>query len=537
MNKITLTDEHIAAAERQRRIVVNFDVSCATNTCSQNYDDFDAFAESLFTFTDADGSQIDSLWWSWSEGNQVPYKSEFLPLFDDPLYRQWVADGIDIVGIILQATHKRGKESFYVHRINSLDNDLGPFAVIPMKVEHPEWQFRVPWSTHEHNCCWNFTLTEVHDYVLRNLKEVAERWSFDGIEIDFARGTVFPPNQGWVNRDRLTTFMHRLRQCLQEIAAARGRPFLLAARVPDSIMGCHFDGLDVETWVREQLVDMFTIGVRTLDSDVFAFRRLTSGTHIKLYPAVDEHHASDGYKQPGIELFRGTAANWYAQGADGVQAFNFTYAPGQPFVGEVWQSHRQFYLECGSPETLAGRDRTFIVERRGGGHGPSVVPNADDWSTPRYYYNNSNMLATLPAPIDNDGRTDTLLVLNVADPLEPGQLEALELRLLLSDPAAAELPDDQRLTTVTIATIGHAGKGLLSIPPATGIESHIEMRINNILLASPIEENGWLVYRQIPPAVFAAGENLIGVCAAARTTEQEAMQIEKLELHVRYRAE
>ena len=134
-----------------------------------------------------------------------------------------MADGIDIVGIILQATHKRGKESFYVHRINSLDNDLGPFAVIPMKVEHPEWQFRVPWSTHEHNCCWNFTLTEVHDYVLRNLKEVAERWSFDGIEIDFARGVVFPPSQGWVNRDRLTEFMHRLRQCLQEIAAARGR--------------------------------------------------------------------------------------------------------------------------------------------------------------------------------------------------------------------------------------------------------------------------------------------------------------------------
>ncbi len=125
MNKITLTDEHIAAVERQRRIVVNFDVSYTTNTCSQHYDDFDAYVESLFTFTDADGSQIDSIWWNWSEGNQVPYKSEFLPLFDDPRYQQWVADGIDIVDIVLQATHKRGKESFYAHRINGLDNDLG----------------------------------------------------------------------------------------------------------------------------------------------------------------------------------------------------------------------------------------------------------------------------------------------------------------------------------------------------------------------------------------------------------------------------
>ncbi|MDP7741894.1 MAG: hypothetical protein QGF67_10660, partial [Lentisphaeria bacterium] len=89
-----------------------------------------------------------------------------------------------------------------------------------------------------------------------------------------------------------------------------------------------------------------------------------------------------------------------------------------------------------------------------------------------------NMLATLPAPIDNDGRTDTLLVLNVADPLDPEQLEAVELRLLLSDPAAAGLLDGQRLATVTIATIGHAGNGLLNVPPATGVEAHIQMRVN-----------------------------------------------------------
>ena len=105
MHKITLNDEHIAAVERQRRIVINFDVSYATNTCSQHYDAFDAYVESLFTFTDADGSQIDSIWWNWSEGNQVPYKSEFLPLFDDPRYQQWVADSIDIIDIEMRVNN------------------------------------------------------------------------------------------------------------------------------------------------------------------------------------------------------------------------------------------------------------------------------------------------------------------------------------------------------------------------------------------------------------------------------------------------
>ena len=82
---------------------------------------------------------------------------------------------------------------------------------------------------------------------------------------------------------------------------------------------------------------------------------------------------------------------------------------------------------------------------------------------------------------------------------------------------------------------GVSAHGLINVPPATGVQAHIEMRVNNILLASPIVENGWLVYRQVPPAVFAAGENLIGVCSAARTREQQAVQIGKLALHVRYR--
>jgi hypothetical protein len=69
----------------------------------------------------------------------------------------------------------------------------------------------------------NRTLPRGPRLCLEKSQEIAERWPFDGIEIDFARGVVFPPNQRWVNRDQLTAFMHRLRQCLQEITAARGR--------------------------------------------------------------------------------------------------------------------------------------------------------------------------------------------------------------------------------------------------------------------------------------------------------------------------
>ena len=54
-----------------------------------------------------------------------------------------------------------------------------------------------------------------------------------------------PIGTQWANRDAVTAF---LREALQECAAARGRPIILAVRVADTLPGCHFDGLDVEAW-------------------------------------------------------------------------------------------------------------------------------------------------------------------------------------------------------------------------------------------------------------------------------------------------
>ena len=64
----------------------------------------------------------------------------------------------------------------------------------------------------------------------------------------------------------------------------RGRPLLLAARVPEDLIGCHFDGMDVETWVRDFLVDILVVGTRTANADIAAFRHMVKGTPIKIYP-------------------------------------------------------------------------------------------------------------------------------------------------------------------------------------------------------------------------------------------------------------
>ena len=544
-----LSAAHIDAINRRRRVIVNFDVISADGERFATKE-VEQLVEWKFMFADEPGTHIDSIYWSWGEGHQAPYPSEVLPLYDSPGFKKWADDGINIVQVFLDAAKQRGIESFFSYRINGSDNDLGPVAEIPMKEAHPDWLIHL-WNA---NGYWNFALEEVHEYKLSILREAAEDYDFDGIELDFARVCpVLPPGHQWEYRDRLTDFIRATRAMLQEVAHKRGRPLLLAARLPENLEGCHFDGIDPETWAREELLDIFVMGCRSFDVDIPAFRRITEGTNIKLYPCIDDHHASDGYQWPPIEVMRGVVANWYHQGADGIQTFNFAHATpegtdrllGQMYLEKGWHTHRQAYQEIGESEDLKHKNKIFVVQRRGGGHGTIVIPNPEDWSTPRFMYFNTNMFGQLPAPMDNSGVVDTLLTIAVADDVaaEADRVNQIMLRLLLSDLEAENLPDDQRLQPVTVATIGHPGT-LQNTPAAKGIEDQIEVRINNLHLGTPTVDEGWLVFA-VQPKFLAVGDNLVGVrvsgCgrgipAPMRSTEvQHQILIEKLEIHLEYR--
>lgn len=248
------------------------------------------------------------------------------------------------------------------------------------------------------------------------LRELVENYEFDGIQIDFARHIpALPPGHQWENRDSATAFLRMLRTMLSDVESTRGRPILLSVKVPQTIEGAHADGFDIETWGKENLVDLLTLGSRSMDVDVEGYRHAVGPT-IKLMPCFDDHHATDGYRYGSIEFLRGVFSSWWQQGADSVTTFNWGVAPPEweSKLGDVVTpaTHGQAYLEIGSPGAMRERSKLFAVERRGG------YPWAEGFF-------NRNDTAPLPRILPNDDRVSRFTVRVTDHP------HTAELRLVL----------------------------------------------------------------------------------------------------------
>ena len=533
LNRLSISHEHIEAINRRRRIIFQDDV--LANDVFRNdevgTERLDKIIDFYMSRLDEQPNQIDSIWFEWGEGNTAVWPSELLPCTENVFPRWWEA-GIDPVEVLLVEAKKRRREVFFSYRINGSDNDdlfdpPRPFdQPIPVKAEHPDWLI-YKWHPY-----WNFAFQGVRDLKLNVVREVAEMYDFDGIQIDFARIPVLFPEEQWLHRDILTDFMRDIRTTLLDIGEKRGQPLLLAARVPEDLMGCHFDGMDVETWVRDFLVDILVVGTRTANADIAAFRHITADTPIKVYPSFDDHHSTDGYREPDLEVWRGACANWWRQNPDGMHTFNLMVSSPQSAQNlgispsPRWETQRKIFSDIGSPEALKGKDKVFFVERRGGGHAEYVVPSPANWRTPRHMYFQTNMLASLPAALVADGTEDTLLTLNVADDVNAAseEIDEMTLRIAISDEAGEALSVDERLEPL--------GSG-------------VEVRLNNILLDPPSTETAenpkadafknWLIFT-VAPRYLAVGANLVGVRLSQQLPAAFGrIQVEKLELHIRYR--
>ena len=203
---ITLTAEHEKAVNRRRRILVQFD-------SQGSYDlDFDAWLDFRFAYIDEPGSQIDTILWDMGRLGQVLYPSKFLDRLETAELKKWQDQGIDMVGRLIEGTKKRGLEVFWHHRFSEVDvnTSVGRGAAwkegpAPLKKAHPDWALKNDWW---HHGLWNCAVPGVRECTVKCLREVAEMYGVDGLQIDFARHIpCLPPGRQWEMREHVTELM------------------------------------------------------------------------------------------------------------------------------------------------------------------------------------------------------------------------------------------------------------------------------------------------------------------------------------------
>lgn len=194
----------------------------------------------------------------------------------------------------------------------------------------------------------DYTHKEVRDFRLAVFEEVLTRNKahMDGFELDFNRTQIFfPKGKSEAGAPLMTALVRTVRKRLDALSRETGRPMYLFVRIPPSEESCKWAGLDVETWMKEGLVDLISPSqLMTLAHDM-PIERLTKLAHrygVKMYPSLYPRNsfrvpfnpaAPDlglkGKMDRAVTLPEalGAAANYRWMGADGFYLFNYYSFP------------------------------------------------------------------------------------------------------------------------------------------------------------------------------------------------------------------
>ncbi|NBY36584.1 MAG: hypothetical protein EBQ59_03900 [Verrucomicrobia bacterium] len=375
-NLVELREARRQAANRPRRIIFNNDGNEPVYKAEDNS------AEKLLATrtTPLVGSQVDSIFYcSWSSGfglfthdtkvGQVFSTKE--GLFAPNRTVELLAAGTDPLKVTTEFGHKHGMEVLWSFRMNDTHDgsatDYGPIMLRAnrLKTEHPEYMIGTAQNKPKFGV-WtavDYTLPEIRELAFRYVEEVCQRYDIDGVELDFFRHPVFFRRAAMTGtacddheRALMTELMVRIRAMTEAEGLRRGRPILVAVRLPDSVEYCRETGLDLEQWLSGGLIDLFIpSGYFQLNEWEYSVE-LGHRYGVKVYPSLDESRVRDlpaKAMRSTVLSYRGRAAAAWQAGADGVYLFN-SFDPKNP----IWR-------ELGDMKILNKLDKDYFASIRG----------------------------------------------------------------------------------------------------------------------------------------------------------------------------
>jgi len=282
------------------------------------------------------------------------YGARFGDAFDKgwaPAMRRLREEDTDPLRLVAAHMKAKGLEVLAAVRMNDTHHrslDPGNPLCPQFAVDHPEYVIQQP-DGRTNETALDYSHQAVRDHRLAIMREIAEEYPVDGLELNFVRWAKhFPRNQGRDKAPIMTTYIGRIREMLDAAAEQRGRGRLtLGARVPESPHACWLAGLDVRAWVERGWVDYLVLSTWNntdpqLPVDEFTAFTKPAGVDVLvamgnmigaiwdgppvMYDrgvAMSAKHSA-GYQGMLITEAeaRAAAANYYAWGADGIAFWN-----------------------------------------------------------------------------------------------------------------------------------------------------------------------------------------------------------------------
>jgi hypothetical protein len=383
--------------------------------------------------------------------------------------------GTDCLQAVIDFGHRHKMEVFWSMRMNDTHDaehrpDKPYFLFPPLKSEHPGWLVgdhvkRTPygrWSSVD------YARPEIRDLAFRYIEEVCRNYDVDGVELDFFRHLCYfksTATGGTASDDEraaMTELLDRVRKMSEEVGMRRGRPILVAVRVPDSVGFCRDMGFDLQRWLQAGLVDLLiTTCYFQLNPWEYSVE-LGHKYQVPVYPCLSDSRVGGEtrFHRGSAASYRGRAMNAWAAGADGLHLFNF-FDPKAP----MWR-------EIGDRETLATLDKLYFVSVRDG--------------DPRAYLAKGREYRTVP----------------VFGPSQPRLVTAsqpLKLDIVIGD----DLPAVQRRGYEPVVKL-HLET------PAVQKAEQLHVRLNGAELTSGMVNSGWVDY-PVPWASVKRGTNAVEI--------------------------
>ena len=294
------------------------------------------------------------------------------------------AKGTDVLKLLIGELKPRGIEVLAGVRMNDTHHPANKFREVRagmFAIDHPEYVVRQP-DGRTNEAALDYSHPEVRTHRLAIMRELAENYDSDGLELDFCRWPkYFPRDQGVEKAPIMTGFVGQIREMLNWVAQKRGRKRLtLGVRVPETIRTCWLAGLDVETWVQKGWIDYLVVSTWNeidpqLKVDDFArftrghcqllahFNDMLGGMWTGLPKITGRGVAQNGESYAGMALTaaeaRACAHNYYSWGADGVFFWNVASDIGDRMDTEQRKRNWEWMNAIISPERALSGTRRY----------------------------------------------------------------------------------------------------------------------------------------------------------------------------------